>query len=889
MKKAIIIVFAILGYCGLIYYFLPEFTPDLNHIIPYLETTTGDNFILAENKSYSSNLYQVNLEGKINKIYSRLLPNNSDIVAFESVQDGRIYSIYQSGSTGTNKIQVTKLNDDWNSETVIGRLEYGSQLLVTSSAVMGDNLYFTAIDDINWKVFIYSCHLGAKEETELKEIMVRDLPKESKIADASYDGTYLYILDNTGHLGYFTQETYQYFDIETQGRVFWMEASSRGLLYTTSSGDSLWFLKNGKSNKVASLATDGLVDADGIENGERSTILSKEIDYTYTLYGEGGKIRIPCSEITYDFNILLKSGLSIFLILSFITFLFWLLVALAAAVRKKYHSIITTMVFFVVIINTLFIALLTVYIYNNSKSYLEKSRQVSNSLYGLMETFDISNETLLTLQNIDLEDFGESEWFDIIDSELLGTAIIPKDTGKTVLFSTEMVYYGEDDAFFLNARDCVNGRKLYSNYVPEIEELIRTAKETENMAEGIITLQGHIYGIQVYPTPLEYIYFVSKATMDDLGERSREMWSNSLIWACIYGMASAILLVFMLYRLMQPVKKITKAMEKVAGGIYELQDEILVNNEYGRMWVSLNKMCKALSMQQYARGNVVKYYSRFAPKKFEMLFGKSVLQEVSVGDTAQISASVGIISVAQKEEVLKNGIRGEYVRYINKLLEMISKCNDRSGGIILTNNGDIESTNVIYKEPEMTGDAALLFAIQSLQKLRDWEDNGKFETKPLILLHSGMFTCGLAGTHAQSYPFIASLELRQLEEYIKPIRQLGVQLVITQQMHSCLEKQYQQRYIGYIRTEDKQKFHLYEIMDACIRAEGRQKLETNDLFAEGLDLYYKNSFQKARSCFLEIARRSPADLVGKWYLFACEEKMAFSEKSYDEVEHGLFR
>ncbi|MBO5292147.1 MAG: hypothetical protein J6B10_03080 [Lachnospiraceae bacterium] len=887
MKRMIAVAAAVLGYIGILFYILPNFMPDLGGIVPYMETTSEGNIILAENKSFWGNLYEIDREGSIIRAYNRLQLNGKKIVGFEVVRDGRIFCITQEGSTGTNRITVSLLDRNWGSEEVLGTVEYASQLIVTSSTVVEDKLFLTALDNENWKVILYSCDLAGKEPAELKEEIQRDLPEMHKVADAAYDGTYLYILQNNGELGHFVRESYRYFPQKTEGRVLWMEVASNGLLYTTETQEQIWFLEDGKSTVSCEVSVTGLLDADSLEHGTQSAALARNADYTYSLLWNDIETSIPCSEITYRFPIVWSLIWKVVAASSILYVLFVLGIFGILRSRKSFRPVIYTMIFNVILINTLFVALLTIYIYRNSRNYLEQSRGISNKVYMIMEMYDLVSNKGISLEGVSLDNFYDTEWADTVDDTLLGVITDASGTGGIVKFQMELVYADEEKAYVLNARECVTGRSLYAYYNKELAELVAEAQENVEGAQGVCSFLGHDYFVCVVPDDVKNIYYVGKATLDDLDERSRTAWGTSLKWACIYGVASAVLMVFVLYRVMRPVKAISGYMEKVAGGIYDLPEKVFPNNEYGRMWVALHKMCKALRMQEYARGNVVKYYSRFAPREFEKLFGKEALQQVAVGDTVLVDGTVGIVSVVQKEKILQNRVMGDYIRYIKRLLEGVSACNEKSGGILLTNDNKLESIKVIYKEPEVTADKAVEFGIESLESLRTWED-GRYDTVPLILLHSGKFICGLAGTQAQTYPFVMSQELELLGTYVNRLKSIGVHVVVTGQTLQKQGERYHTRYIGFITPGQGYRFELYEVLDACTRAEKEQKMEMADAFGRAVEQYEHGMFKEAGNLLLDIVKKCPDDLAAKWYLFACEEKLN-ADVPAGEAAYGLFQ
>lgn len=887
MKKLLIVAAALLGYVGILCSILPKRLPDMNECIPCMEANLNGNIILAENKNNKNNLYEIDSDGKIVKVYTAAKKDGYFIVNFEVTQDGTIYCIRQglSRNSEQNNIMLSRINETWDDETVLGIIEHENNLSVSSAMVKDEKIYFIVLDRTEWKVMLFSRMIEGEgvEEARLELEMERDLP-QCRVADATYDGNRLYVLQGNGKIGYYLPDSYRYFQQEDMERVMWMEAASSGLLYVTEAQDSIWFWKDDVNKKVCELSVEGLVDADCLGEGAGVTVLSREKDYTYTATMDEGRAEIPCNEIKYGWNIILKLCLDTVFAVSILYLVFLMLILLFWRRKEKYHTITATMIVSVVLINTVFVVLLTMYSYNGNKKELVNSRGISNLVSTRHETSDIMDRKDVNLGDLDAGKFYDTEWAAIIDEMFMGMEVYDVNAETIISFETNLVYDDGVHGYVLNAQDCVTGRSLYSYYEPEVVELINEVRGTNAAKCGQSEIGGHNYSIIVYPDAAENYFYIGRASLDDMEQRSWANWMKNLKWTCIYGITLAAFLVVVLYRQMRPVHRITRFMERVAGGIYDLPELVFPNNEYGRMWTYLHKMCKALSVQQYARGNVVKYYARFAPYRFEKLFGQDTLQKVAVGDTAAIDGTVGIVAVSQREQLTKKGIKGEYVRYINRLLESISTCNDKAGGILISRGNHLEESRAIYKEPEMTADAALLFGIESIQRLAC--EDYRYDIKPLILMHSGSFTCGLAGTSAQAYPFAASLELELLGTSISELKKLGIRLVMTEQTKEKIREKVKSRYIGSSTPLEGYTFRFYEVLEVCPKEEREQKAETADMMAEALGLYENNRFQEAGSLFLKIVKNCPTDMVAKRYLFACEERLqpgeAAAERETDE-------
>ncbi len=879
MRRSVFTAIAVLVYISITIGIFRVRKPDLDNVLPNVELTDEGHIILVENREYGSNLYEIDGTGTIIRAYG----STASVSSFKTTPDGRLLLISQKNGAGTSRITVSQIDDGWKREKTAGSLDYGNQLCITSSSVSAGRLYMTALDRTEWEVIVYSCDLARQDGAPLTQEMRRTLPEGHKVVDAAFDGNHLYILQSNGALGYFMEESYRYFPQETAGRVMWMEVSSGGLLYTTGEEDALWFLEQGESRKLCDMNVTGLLGADCLKGGKQAAALVRSRDYTHTLTDCEQKTGIDCSRIGYGWPVLWDVGWKVAALWSAayvpaVLCLFCLLYR-----KQKFRPVMQTMMGSVAAVNVMFILLLTIYIYRHSRGYLEESRGISNQVFGGMETGELMYDRGMRLDHVSGLDFYDTEWADVVDGTLVG--LLVKDKDRIIEFSSELVYADDEKGCVLNGEECVSGRSLYVCHGRDTMELLKEAQENGE-ADGVCSFQGHRYHVYISKADGENLYFIRKATLYDLDERSRAMWGSSLKWACIYGVMFTVLNLLILYHFIRPVKTAAYYMNRVAGGMYDLPEKHFPDNEYGRIWVGLHRMCKALQAQEYSRSNVVKYYAGFAPAGFERLFGKETLEQVPVGESVSVQATAGIVSVAEKEAILKSSGAGEYIRYLNSLLECIGRCNETAGGVLLTNH-TLESVKAVYKEPGLTPAQAVGFAVTSVLRLQERKDC-RYQIQPFVLLHSGVCICGLAGSAAQTCPFVISRELELLGIYMDDLKGLGVHVVITKETKERLGGHYQVRYLGFVTPDSGRRFALYEVLEACEKTERDQKAESAEAFREAVNQYEKGAFREAVNGFMTIVKKCPADRAARWYLFACEEKM--TETIYaGERLYGLFQ
>lgn len=305
----------------------------------------------------------------------------------------------------------------------------------------------------------------------------------------------------------------------------------------------------------------------------------------------------------------------------------------------------------------------------------------------------------------------------------------------------------------------------------------------------------------------------------------------------------------------------------------ETADSCFPNNELGNIGDQVIRWGKAWEVQQYTASHAMRYYARFAPAGFERLLGKKSIQELKIGDTAQVYGTMELIFVPAMQ-----GREG--VSRLNLLMEELADRKYGKTGVLLGGSRDFGRLRVLYEE---VSECPALLAGLELMSSRTLQEAG---LGPFVLLHTSDMVCGLAGNSEHVYPFVDCPKLEELEGYCSRLEAMGVHMLMTEAAKNQLSPNCELRYIGYIKSEDGQRFPLYEVLEACSMEEKYKKQSTAGRFAKALDLFYEDNFYLARMYFTQVLKESPQDGVARWYLFACETLL--NMENPDGICHHLF-
>ena len=342
------------------------------------------------------------------------------------------------------------------------------------------------------------------------------------------------------------------------------------------------------------------------------------------------------------------------------------------------------------------------------------------------------------------------------------------------------------------------------------------------------------------------------------------------------------------HHIWRPVKLVNTQIEKMAKGDYSITNHGILDNEVGDIWTSLEVLCKNLSFRDYKKNNTLNAVLQYAPMHFEKIFDRNKLQEVQVGESAMIHTTVGMISVIDKDELIGGKIQQSYLKYVNMLLNILVEQDEQEEVVILQNDSNMEGVKIIFtgSREDMNAQESVYYGISCMESILA-RTQDIYEVNPFIFLHTAEFACGIAGGSGHAYPFVSGTDMDILTIYVDQLRNCNISMVVTEQTQKLLQNKYQTRYIGFVLGTDGQTMlKLYEVLDACVEKIRENKLIHDDIFQQGIRLYYEHEYFRARGQFVEYLKLCPEDGLAAWYLFACENGLTNPDGHNDNSLFG---
>ena len=127
---------------------------------------------------------------------------------------------------------------------------------------------------------------------------------------------------------------------------------------------------------------------------------------------------------------------------------------------------------------------------------------------------------------------------------------------------------------------------------------------------------------------------------------------------------------------------------------------------------------------------------------------------------------------------------------------------------------------------------------------------------------------GVLGNENEAATYLYCDKKRLMEQISQFITNLGIGLVITEEVMVRERVSGPTRFIGYMgQDRNGEKIKLYEVLDACPAVIRKQKMANLKKFGNALSQFYEKDFYLSRTSFSEILKDAPNDLLVKWYVF----------------------
>ena len=369
----------------------------------------------------------------------------------------------------------------------------------------------------------------------------------------------------------------------------------------------------------------------------------------------------------------------------------------------------------------------------------------------------------------------------------------------------------------------------------------------------------------------------------DISNRVIALWAIGLFVLASLGGIIALLLQA------SDLRKLGESMNDLSSGERDIVKPRYVGEDVGDMWNGLLDIGRNIKNLNYTKYRVYEAYYRFAPKSVEKILGKDSITEVSNGEMVKCQGTVALIDTdmdqmlrqAKDMQVVFRDDGKGILKSLKNALKLMSEYQESGRGFNISTASDLSQFQLVFPEGNRK---CIDFGIDFVKCFSNSDSREWINHLPTVFLHFVDYEYGVTGDENQSFQFLISPQIMDVEQFLPKLNELKVRLVITQSVFDRETEKFDNRYIGFVETLSGEKVKLYEVLEAYPDIVRRARLETKSLFEEGMELFLQHNFYLARNNFAQILKVDSTDEVARWYVFTCEK---YLDADIREVRYGL--
>ena len=278
--------------------------------------------------------------------------------------------------------------------------------------------------------------------------------------------------------------------------------------------------------------------------------------------------------------------------------------------------------------------------------------------------------------------------------------------------------------------------------------------------------------------------------------------------------------------------------------------------------------------------------SRFVPREFLRFFEKESIADIKLGDHVSKEMTVMFSDVRSFTTISEGMTPQENFDFVNAYLKRVSPVVRDHHGFIVKYLGD----GMMAVFPEQA-DHAVRAGIEKLERVNEYNrEREQQQRDPITVgigINTGHMMVGMVGeaSRIQGDAFSDHVNLTSRVEGLTKF--YGVSLIVTSDTHRQLGDtgQYHIRFLDKVQVKGKtEALDLYEIYDADRSEQLELKRQTQQDYAEALELYYQQQFADAQRKLFQVLQKNPADKVAWHHLINATQAM---EKGISEGWSGV--
>ena len=261
-------------------------------------------------------------------------------------------------------------------------------------------------------------------------------------------------------------------------------------------------------------------------------------------------------------------------------------------------------------------------------------------------------------------------------------------------------------------------------------------------------------------------------------------------------------------------------------------------------------------------------YSRFIPYEFLQSLGKENIMEVNLGDQIEKEVTILFTDIRDYTSLSEGMSPKENFEFLNAFLSQIGPIVRKNRGFVMQYLGD-GLMSIFVHEP---GDA-IRASVEMLSQIESYNlarvTKARNQISVGIGMHTGKLMLGVIGDNKRMDVNVVSDSVNTASRMEGLTKHYGASTIMSERTLNAMKSKNEvnYRFLGLVKVKGKNKpLKIYEVLDGLSAQDKKLKVDTKELFENGLNYYFRMDFINAASEFKKVTTMNKSDLSAQMYL-----------------------
>lgn len=279
----------------------------------------------------------------------------------------------------------------------------------------------------------------------------------------------------------------------------------------------------------------------------------------------------------------------------------------------------------------------------------------------------------------------------------------------------------------------------------------------------------------------------------------------------------------------------------------------------------------------------------FVPEALMERIAPQGVESIQLGNATEEEVSVLLCDIRDFTAITESQPPSDTINWLNEFFSQMSQAIDAHSGFIDKFMGD--ALLAVFDRSESHATNAVQAAVTMQQQIAGFnQDRQAYQLQePLrvgVGIHTGKAAIGALGSQLRMEPTVIGDVVNTASRLEHLTKVYGCSLIASETTVAALadKSQFCYRWLDRVIPTGKQEhLNLYEILGSREYAMEPVKVQTQAIYAAGVEAWHQGNYQRALSCWQQVCDRYPEDKVADYQRQRCQQQLQTNRRSKNEA------